>query len=534
MTRRWLFADQLGPEFLDDADQPVLLIESKAVFRRRRFHRQKAHLILSALRHRAAELGAQAVFLQTETYREALAQVDDDLNVCAPTSRGADRFVRSLDGSNGPPAVEVLPERGYGTTKAQFAEWAAERGGRRLLMEDFYRRARQRHGLLLDGDQPAGGKWNLDHDNREPPPKQPHLDLAEPWWPVEDEIDVQVRADLDRWEREDGIRFVGNDGPRLFAATRDEALAAFDRFVSDRLPTFGPYEDAMLAGDWTMAHSLLSAPMNLGLLDPVECARRAERAYRNGDAPLQSVEGYVRQLIGWRDYVWNIYWHVDEDVSSGPRESDQPDYRYRNFLDAHEDLPDWFAELDADAVDAHCLSDVLAGLRDRAWVHHIPRLMVLGNYALQRGWDPVQLTDWFHRCFIDGYDWVMLPNIVGMSQHADGGLMATKPYASGGAYINRMSDYCPGCAFAPTSRLGEDACPYTAGYWWFLARNSSRLDGNVRMRRPLQGLRRLKDLPDVVAQEERRGSDPPRAAHRLASSDRVPTGSAQQLDLDEN
>jgi deoxyribodipyrimidine photolyase-related protein len=499
--RRWLFADQLGPEFLDTPDQPVLLIESKAVFRRRRFHRQKAHLILCALRHRAAELGEQAIFLQTETYREALASIDEPLSVCAPTSRGADRFVRSL------PDVEVLAERGYGTTKEQFAEWARDRGRRRLLMEDFYRLARVRHGLLMDGREPAGGQWNLDHDNRQPPPRQQQLSLSEPWWPTEDEIDEQVRADLDRWEAEDGIFFVGEDGPRLFAATRDEALIALDRFLSERLPTFGPYEDAMLAGDWTMAHSLLSATMNLGLIDPLEAARGAEQAYRDGAAPLQSVEGYIRQLIGWRDYVWNIYWHVEE-----------PDYRKRNYLAAHEQIPRWFLELDADAVEARCLSDVLRGLRDRAWVHHIPRLMVLGNYALQRGWNPEQLMDWFHRCFIDGYDWVMLPNIVGMSQHADGGLMATKPYAAGGAYIDRMSDYCAGCVFDPKVRLGERACPYTAGYWWFLSRNESRLAGNARMRRPLQGLRRLKDLPQVVGQEEARGSAAPRRDGAVADN----------------
>ncbi|HSP38248.1 MAG TPA: cryptochrome/photolyase family protein [Frankiaceae bacterium] len=526
--RRWLFADQLGPEFLDDPKQPVLLIESKAVFRRRRFHRQKAHLILSALRHRAAELGDQAMFLQTETYREALAQVDEPLTACGPTSRGADRFVRRL------PNVEVLPERGYGTTKAEFAAWTKERGGRRLLMEDFYRNARLRHGLLMDGDEPAGGKWNLDHDNREPPPKGDRLGVKEPYWPTEDEIDEQVRADLDRWEREDGITFVGADGPRLFAATRSEALSALRRFISGRLATFGPYEDAMLAEDWTMAHSLLSAPMNLGLISPVECAQRAEQAYRKGEAPLQSVEGYVRQLIGWRDYIWNIYWHVDEDLKTSPgdassKESDQPDYRSRNYLDAHEDLPAWFANLDADAVEARCLSDALRGVRDRAWVHHIPRLMVLGNYALQRGWDPEQLTDWFHRCFIDGYDWVMLPNIVGMSQHADGGLMATKPYAAGGAYINRMSDYCSGCAFAPSKRLGDDACPYTAGYWWFLARNESRLSGNARMRQPLFGLKRLKDVPAVVAQEEDRAN----AAPRVVRSGEDANEGVRQPDLHE-
>jgi deoxyribodipyrimidine photolyase-related protein len=248
----------------------------------------------------------------------------------------------------------------------------------------------------------------------------------------------------------------------------------------------------MLAGSWTMAHSLLSAPMNVGLLDPLECVDGAETAYRSGSAPLASVEGYVRQLLGWRDYVWNVYWHFGED------------YRARNALRAHEPLPAWFLELDADAVEARCLSDVLAGVRDGAWVHHIPRLMVLGNFALQRGWDPAALTDWFHRCFVDGYDWVMLPNVVGMSQHADGGAMATKPYAAGGAYINKMSDYCGGCSYSPRRRLGVDACPYTAGYWAFLDRNQEALSGNRRMRQPLAGLSRLGDVPAVVAQERMR------------------------------
>lgn len=252
----------------------------------------------------------------------------------------------------------------------------------------------------------------------------------------------------------------------------------------------------MLAGDDWMAHSTLSAPMNLGLLDPLECVHRAEDAYRSGVAPLQSVEGYVRQLIGWRDYVWHVYWHVGED------------YRERNHLEAHEPVPDWMQDLDADRIEARCLHEVLRGLREHGWVHHIPRLMVLGNYALQRGVDPAALTDWFHRSFVDGYDWVMLPNVVGMSQHADGGFMATKPYAAGGAYIDRMSDFCGGCRYDPRKRVGEDACPFTAGYWAFLARNRDRLAGNHRMAQALRGLDRLADLSEVVAQERARGTDP--------------------------
>ena len=237
----------------------------------------------------------------------------------------------------------------------------------------------------------------------------------------------------------------------------------------------------MLARDPWMAHSALSPAINLGLLHPLECVHAAEQAYRDGLAPLNSVEGYVRQVIGWREYIWSLYWHFP------------PDYRRRNALQATHDLPEWFRTLDADGeVTANCLSSVLRDLRERGWVHHIPRLMVLGNYALQRGWDPAQVTAWFHEVFVDGYDWVMLPNVTGMSQHADGGLMTTKPYAGGGAYINRMSDYCGPCAYDPKVRVGPKACPFTAGYWAFLDRNADRLADNRRMRQPLLGLERLR------------------------------------------
>jgi deoxyribodipyrimidine photolyase-related protein len=485
-TRRWLFADQLGPHFLDAPDQPVLLVESKAVFRRRVFHRQKAHLVLSALRHRAAELGANVRFVRSETYAEA---VREPVDVCHPTSRGARGLVQRL-------GARMLPPRGFVTAPGDFTAWAQGRRGLRL--EDFYREARRRHDVLMDGGEPAGGTWNLDAENRQPPPRgADRLGVPDPPAIREDEIDAGVRADLDRWAREDGIRFVGADGPRLFPATRAEALARLRHFVEHRLPAFGPYEDAMLAGDPWMAHSMLSAAMNLGLLDPVEVVHAAEDAYRSGAAPLASVEGFVRQILGWRDFVWHLYWYFE------------PAYRRSNALGATHRLPRWFAELDADAVEARCLSDVLRGVRDRGWVHHIPRLMVLGNYAMQRGWHPGAMSDWFHRCFVDGYEWVMTANVIGMSQFADGGRMSTKPYAGGGAYINRMSDYCGGCRYAPAVRVGEHACPYTAGYWAFLSRNSNALDGNHRMRRPLQGLHRLSDLDALVEQEQTRGDRAP-------------------------
>lgn len=498
-TRRWLFGDQLGPHFLgsaqapgDDGSQPVLLVVSRAAFRRRRYHRAKAQLVLSALHHRAAELGDRAQLIVADTYRDAVASVDEPLSVVDPTSWAARRLVRDL-------GADVLPSRGFVSSEAEFGEWVAQRGRRRLLQEDFYRWARTRTGVLMDGDEPVGGRWNFDADNRLPPPKgATTLGLPHPWQPTEDDIDARVRDDMRRWETEDGIEFGGREGPRLFAATRAEALAALDDFVAHRLAEFGPYEDAALTGDWAMAHSLLSAPLNLGLLHPMEVIVRVVAAFRDGRAPLASAEGFVRQVMGWRDYVWHLYWHFGEDY-----------VKDSNALDAHTPLPPWFDSLDADAVEARCLSSSLADVRDRAWNHHILRLMVVGNWALQRGYDPQATTEWFTRNYVDAYPWVMAANVVGMALYADGGRMATKPYAAGGAYINRMTDCCKGCAYRPGVRVGARACPFTAGYWWFLDRQAPLLKGNHRLAQPLASLTRLADRAALVEQEDARGDTAP-------------------------
>ncbi|HSU36347.1 MAG TPA: cryptochrome/photolyase family protein [Propionibacteriaceae bacterium] len=487
MRRRWLFGDQLGPHFLDQPGQPVLMIESSRVFRRRAFHRQKAHLILSAMRHRAAELGSQCDYRRTDTYRAGLSGIDEPLDVVQPTSWAALHLVEALIAERD---LEGLPARGFATSRTDFASWADGRGGKRLLLEDFYRDARLRLDLLMEGDRPITGQWNYDADNRAAPPKTATLGVADPWWPAEDEVDAQVRADLDQMAAE-GVEFVGADGPRRFAATRAEAVAALSHFIEHRLPDFGRYEDAMLSGDRWMSHSLLSAPMNLGLLDPLEVVQAAEHAYAEGHASIASVEGFVRQIIGWRDYIWHLYWYLGEDYRSG------------NALAARHRLPTWFAELDPTGTEAACLSSALTSVRESGWVHHIPRLMVLGNYALQRGWDPAALTDWFHRSFVDGYDWVMVPNVVGMSQHADGGVLATKPYAAGGNYINKMSDYCGECVFDPKVRVGENACPFTAGYWLFLHRHRDEFARNHRMSQMVRGLDRLTDLDELIEQGPR-------------------------------
>jgi len=478
--QRWVVAGQLGEEF-DDGGR-MLLVEARSAWRRAPIHRRKAHLYLSAMRHRAAELGDRMEYVRAGTFREALA--GRDLEVIDPTSYRARRLARAV-------GAEILPSRGFVTSEADFASFADAHP--RAAMEDYYRWVRERTGILMEDARPAGGRWNYDHDNRQSPPKNAHsLGLPDPWWPEEDDIDAEVRRDLDRWERDGDVRFMGEDGPREFAVTPAEARAALRDFIGSRLNDFGPFEDAILEGDWTMAHSLLSVPMNLGVLSPREAVDAVAAEYAAGRAPLASTEGFVRQIIGWREWIWHHYWRLGED------------YVHSNALAAHRDVPPALVELDADAIEEACLSHAVGSVRDHGWAHHIQRLMVIGNHALQRGYDPRAMNDWFVSMFVDGTPWVMPANVVGMTLHADGGRVATKPYAAGGAYINRMSDHCRGCRFTPTVRIGEKACPYTAGYWAFLDRVEPVLSENHRMQQPFAGLRRLADRDAVVAQERSR------------------------------
>ncbi len=482
---RWIFAGQLGAEF-DDGSR-MLLIEARQAFQRAPLHRAKAHLLLSAVRHRAAALGDRVEFHQVERYSDVIAG-RTDLEVIDPTSYAARRLVRQA-------GAAILPSRGFVSTEAEFAEWAASRGTKRLLLEDFYRTVRIRTGLLMDGPTtPVGGQFNFDHENRQPPPKRAvTLGLPEPWWPEEDEIDAEVRRDLDRWQADGLVNLIGADGPRRFAVTPEEAELALADFIESRLNDFGPFEDATLTGDWTMAHSLLSVPMNLGVISPRRVVDAVAEEFTAGRAPIASVEAVVRQIAGWRDYVWHLYWHLGEEYTTA-----------NNALGATTPMPDALLNLDADEIEANCVRQTVAGVAEHGWAHHIPRLMILGNLGLQRGYDPQQMNEWFTAMFVDGTPWVMPANVIGMALHADGGIVATKPYAAGGAYINRMTDFCGGCKFKPTVRLGPEACPFTAGYWAFLDRTEPVLRSNHRMAQTLGGLRKLVDRDAVVAQESLR------------------------------
>ena len=487
MTTRWIFADQLGSHFIDDDVDHIVLIESERAFGRPQIHRAKAQALRSAMRHYVQDSPIPVTYLKAQNFHQAWAQVPQHLKsnvtVIHPTSHALLARVQQMEF-----AVTVLPARGFIASHGQFEQWVS--GRKRLVMEDFYRHMRKTFDVLMDGDIPVGGQWNFDQDNRlSPPKKQRDLGVMQPWWPVEDDIDAQVHEEI----AQGSIKYVGQASPRRFAVTKDEALAALDWFIQHRLATFGPFEDAMMRDDWTMSHSLLSVPMNLGLLDPMEVMRAVEIA----DAPIESKEGFIRQVLGWREWTWHLYWHLG------------PQYLQANELGANNEVPLWFAELKHQDLKARCLQTTLRDIDMHGWVHHIPRLMVLGNWALQRGYDPQEMVRWFTDSFLDGYEWVMAANVIGMALHADGGVMATKPYASGGAYIKRMSNYCGSCPYKPEVRVGENACPFTAGYWNFMNTHHERFSKNHRMGQALMGLRRLSDLAQVVAQETARGNVAP-------------------------
>lgn len=485
---RFIMADQLGPHFDDGGD--ILLIEAKAVLARKPYHWAKAHLILSALRHRRNELGQRATYVTAEHYRDVLVPLIESglqLEMINPTSWGSRALATSL-------GVDVLPSRGFVSTEEFFGQWAADKKPQSLKLENYYRHWRDSTGILMEGPQPVGGKYNYDHDNRHPPPKGAlNLGLPEPWRPTEDEIDAEVRSDLTAWSNAGEITLIGQDGPRRFAATRAEALLALADFVDTRLMDFGPFEDASLSTDPVMAHSMLSVPMNLGLLHPQEVIDACVEAYERGDAPLGSVEAVVRQIAGWRDWVWHLYWKLGPEYVAS-----------HNYLEAHNPVPSQWWDLDGENVQSACMKHVLSSVGETGYAHHIQRLMILGNFALQRGINPQELNDWFVSAFVDGTPWVMPANVVGMSQYADGGIVATKPYTSGGAYINTMSNFCSGCPFNPKIRVGENACPFTAGYWAFLSRVEPLIKTNHRMAQPLAGMRKLSDLGAVVDQEQQR------------------------------
>lgn len=434
-------------------------------------HQKKISFLFSAMRHFAAELTrrgwhvtyvrlddpANRGTLEDEVARFLEATPCKSVRLVEP---GEWRLRQNMQGWEARFAipVEILEDTRFLCSHARFDAWAE--GRRQLRMEYFYREMRRHTGLLMDGDQPAGGRWNFDAENRKP--ASADTVFVQPPRFAPDSITEEVLTLVE-------ARFshhMGTTQSFWYAVTAEDAWRAFESFLQHGLPGFGETQDAMLLNARFLNHAVISQYLNAGLLDPLEVCRAAEQAWREGHAPLNAVEGFIRQIIGWREYVRGIYWR------------EMPGYAGQNFLSATRPLPAfyWTAE-----TPMACLRAAITQTIEEAYAHHIQRLMVTGTFALLAGISPQAVHEWYLAVYADAYEWVELPNTLGMSQFADGGLLASKPYAASGAYINRMSDYCKGCHYKVAEKTGPKACPFNALYWDFLARHADKLRGNPRM-----------------------------------------------------
>ena len=432
-----------------------------------RHHPKKIAFVFSAMRKFAAELEADG-------WRVLYTRLDDPENSqniggellrraeqtgageVIATEPGEWRLIHALDKL--PLPVRQLRDDRFLCSHAEFERWAE---GRKVLrMEYFYREMRRKTGLLMEDGAPAGGQWNFDHENRKPAP-----DEIGTSGPMRFTPDDTVEGVLALVETRFGSNF-GRARPFWFATDRPQARRALAHFIADALPRFGDYQDAMLSDHRFLYHSVLSLYINAGLLDPLEVCHAAETAWKAGDAPLNAVEGFIRQIIGWREYMRGIYFR------------EGPGYTRRNALNHRRRLPGFYWDADTSMA---CVRAAVEATRDEAYAHQIQRLMVTGNFALLAGVDPFEVHEWYLAVYADAYEWVEAPNVIGMSQFADGGIVGSKPYVSSGSYIDRMSDHCKSCAYRVKDKTGPRACPFNLLYWHFLTRHRTRFEKNPRM-----------------------------------------------------
>ncbi|MFB6137430.1 MAG: cryptochrome/photolyase family protein [Halobacteriaceae archaeon] len=486
---------RVGPVARRPAER-VLLVEARDFATRRRYHPHRLAAVLAAMRHfrdrlragatgageHGGEQGRSVDYRRCETFREGLtahleAHPGDDLVVMRPSAHGAaDRLRDLVEGAGG--SLAVVENDLFLTTPAAFDAWADGEDADRLRHEAFYRHVRRETGSLMDGDEPVGGEWNYDEQNRETPPAD--YDPPDPPHFEPDDITERALANARAWLLDDHW---ADPGPFRWPVTREAAERALEDFVTHRLSAFGPYQDAMVADEWALAHSLLSVPLNLGLLHPHEVVEAAVDAYEAGatgepdttgeadgpddveGVPLNSVEGFLRQVLGWREFVRHAY------------RRGMPDLADANRLDAGRALPTWYWTGETDMA---CLDATVEGVRTRGYSHHVQRLMLLSNYALLFGVEPRRVRRWFQASHVDGQDWAATPNAVEMGQYA-ADLFATKPYAASANYVDPLSKYCADCAYDPDRTTGDGACPFNALYWDVLDRHEDRLGDNPRM-----------------------------------------------------
>ena len=475
-TLRFILGDQLSPKVsalrgADTTTDIILMVEAQAEAVSVRHHKKKIVFILASMR-------AFAETLRGQGFTVDYVRIDD------PENTGSfDGELRRAITRHGPQALEMTRasewrvlemQRHWAESldlqvtlreddrflcdEAQFRAWAA--GRKSFVMEYFYREMRRRTGLLMEGEQPVGGKWNFDHENRKP--AKPDLFMLPPRRVSPSSITQEV---IDLVSNRFADHF-GDLEPFWFATTAAEAELARDHFLANHLPRFGETQDAMLEGQAFLNHAVLSLYLNVGLLEPLDLCRRAEVEYQAGRAPLSAVEGFIRQIIGWREYVRGIYWlHA-------------PDYSGFNHLDAKRPLPAFYW---TGQTKMACMAAAIGQTKREAYAHHIQRLMVTGNFALLAGLNPHEVHEWYLSVYADAFEWVEVPNTIGMALYADGGIMASKPYAASGAYIHKMSDYCQRCDYDPAVKAGPRACPFNPLYWDFIGRNEDKLGGNPRM-----------------------------------------------------
>jgi deoxyribodipyrimidine photolyase-related protein len=485
-TLRLLLGDQLSHTMssladIDPACDFILMAEVKAEGTYVRHHKQKIVLVLSAMRHFAAELIARGFVvdyvslddpnnsgtLEGELHRAIRRHGPDRVVITEP---GEWRLWQAmLDWRESLPVPLIIrPDDRFIASRDEFAAWA--KGRKTYRMEFFYREMRRKTALLMDGAEPVGGQWNFDSENRKRLPGHIALPSRLRFLP-----DAMTKAVIALVEQHFGDHF-GTLEAFGWPVTRDQALAALDHFIEDALPFFGDFQDAMRRGEDFLFHGLLSTSLNIGLLSALEVARAAERAYLEGRAPLNAAEGLIRQVIGWREFIRGLYWN------------EMPGYAAANALGANRALPHFFWSGETELT---CLAEVIRSTRDNAYAHHIQRLMITGNFALLAGISPREIEEWYLIVYADAFDWVELPNVHGMVMFADGGLLASKPYAASGAYIDRMSDYCAACRYDPALKSGPDACPFNPLYWNFLIENEAHLAHNPRMAMPYRNLARF-------------------------------------------
>ncbi|APZ52351.1 cryptochrome/photolyase family protein [Salipiger abyssi] len=490
-------------EDLDPENDVVLMVEVREEARYVRHHKQKIALILSAMRHFAEALRGEGISVDyvtlddadnSQSFSDELARAvkrhdPDRVVVTEPGEWRVWEMMSGWEEALGLP-VEIREDTRFYCSRDGFAAFA--KGRKSLRMETFYREMRRRTGILMADGEPEGGQWNFDKENRKSLPRDlrpPRRDRFAP-----DKVTRQV-LDLVAERFDDHFGDLDRFG---WAVTREDALAALDHFIADALPCFGDYQDAMKAGEDFLFHGLISPYLNLGLLEAAEVCERAEDAWRKGDVPLNAAEGFIRQILGWREFVRGVYW------------TEMPEYAETNHLNATRDLP-WVYWSGETAM--RCMSEVIGTTRRNAYAHHIQRLMVTGNFALLAGVAPAQIEEWYLAVYADAFDWVELPNTHGMAIHADGGLLGSKPYAASGSYINRMSDYCRGCDYDHKKRTGEGACPFNYLYWNFLMENEERFADNPRMALVYKTLSRFDpEERDAMARAARAFLDAPEDA----------------------